>query len=273
MKEDVLRVNYFSILKFLKIYRNNVVKKTIFIFIAIVSINLHAQDFGFGCLGLVGGFAGYGIQTYHTKGINARIDFFNAFHKDSLVSPLKNFGQSAGYRFGINFYDQKFSGFNLSFRGFYQNLSEKNKVIIKSGSIEIAKTFETKITSFGLGVDFGTHITEMLNWKILKTSIVFSQGSFIESEDRPGLLTVKDDYKSTKTNVGYAISTGFVVYLIGNYISLEGSAGYNLFRFEQLKKDDGTLLTVNEQSSQPMPVAIDNGGLAGIIQLNFNFPL
>ncbi len=250
-------------------------KKYVLILILHSFFSLHAQDLGFGCLGLVGGFAGYGMQTYQTKGINERVDFFNAAHKDSLDSPLKNFGQSAGFRFGINFFEQRFSGFNISFKGFYQKLSEKNKAIIKSNSsaIEIAKTFEVKLTSFGLGVDFGTHITEMLNWKILKTAIIFSQADFIESEDRPGELTKKDDYKSSKANIGYSLTTGFVVYLIGNYISLEGSAGYNLFHFKQLQKDDGTVLTVNEQSNQQMPVAFDNGGLAGSIQLNFNFPL
>lgn len=216
---------------------------------------------------------GYGMQTYQAEGINQRVDFFNSFHKDSLASPLKNFGQAAGYRFGLNFFDQRFSGFNLSFKGFYQKLSQQNKAIIKSGTIEIARTFEVQITSFGIGVDFGTHITEMLNWKILKTAITYSQADFIESEDRPGVLTKKDDYKSSKANIGYSISTGFVVNLIGNYISLEASAGYNLFKFTQLKKEDGTLLTVNEQSDQPMPLAIDNGGLAGRIQINFNFPL
>lgn len=248
-------------------------KKYFFIVFLFIAINLHAQDFGFGCLGLVGGFAGYGMQSYQTKGINNRVDFFNAAHKDSLDSPLKNFGQAAGFRFGINFFEQRFSGFNLSFKGFYQKLSEQNKAIIKSGNIEIAKTFEMKITTFGLGVDFGTHITEMLNWKILKTAITYSQADFIELEDRPGLLTKKDDYKSKKTNIGYALSTGFVVYLIGNYISLEGTAGYNLFHFKVLQQDDGTPLTVNEHSSEPMPVAVDNGGLAGSIQINFNFPL
>ncbi|MFA6597775.1 MAG: hypothetical protein WCS69_08630 [Ignavibacteriaceae bacterium] len=247
--------------------------KKYFFILLFISANLHGQDLGFGCLGLVGGFAGYGVQTYQVKGINERVDFFNAAHKDSLDSPLKNFGQAAGYRFGINFYNQDFSGFNLSFKGFYQKLSQQNKAIIKSGTIEIAKTFEVQITTFGLGVDFGTPIMEMLNWKILKTAVTFSQADFIESEDRPGVLTKKDDYKSNRATIGYSISTGFVVYLIGNYISLEASAGYNLFRFKQLKKEDGTLLTVNEQSDQPMPLAIDNGGLAGIIQLNLNFPL
>ncbi|MFA4923704.1 MAG: hypothetical protein WC557_05885 [Ignavibacteriaceae bacterium] len=242
--------------------------KGFFILFFLSSVNIHAQDFGFGCLGLVGGFAGYGMQTYQTKGINERVDFFNSFHKDSLNSPLKNFGQAAGYRFGINFFNQKFSGFNLSFKGFYQKLSEKNKAIIKSPPIEIAKTFEVKITTFGLGIDFGTPITEILNWKILKVAVIFSNADFIESEDRPSFLTVKDDYKSSKTNIGYSLTTGFVVYLIGDYISLEASAGYNLFRFEQLKKDDGTILTVNEK-----PVAIDSGGLTGAIQLNFSFPL
>ncbi|MDP3684577.1 MAG: hypothetical protein Q8S01_11675 [Ignavibacteria bacterium] len=247
--------------------------KKYFFILLFVSANLHAQDFGFGCLGLVGGFAGYGIQTYQTKGINDRVDFFNTKYKTSLNSSMKNFGQAAGFRFGINFFEQRFSGFNLSFNGFYQKLSEQNKAIRDSVHIEIAKTFEMKITTFGLGVDFGTHITEILNWKILKVAVIFSQADFIESEDRPGLLTEKNDYKSSKTNIGYSLTTGFVVYLIGNYISLEGSAGYNLFRFEQLKKEDGTSLTVNEKSNQPMPVAIANGGLAGVIQLNFSFPL
>ena len=250
-------------------------KKQFFILFLLISFGLRAQDLGFGCLGLVGGFAGYGMQTYQTKGINDRVDIFNADYKDSLDSPLKNFGQAAGFRFGINFFEQRFSGFNLSFKGFYQKLSEKNKAIIKSNSsaIEIAKTFEVKITSIGLGVDFGTHITEMLNWKILKTAIIFSQADFIESEDRPGELTKKDDYKSTKTTIGYSLTTGFVVYLIGNYISIEGSAGYNVFKFNQLKNDDGKLLMVNETSDTPVPAAIDTGGLAGTIQLNFNFPL
>jgi len=248
-------------------------KKIFLIGFFLISSLLHAQDFGFGCLGLVGGFAGYSIQTYRSEAINDRIDFFNALHKDSLQSPMNNFGQAAGFRFGINFFEQEFSGFSISFKGYYQKLSEKHKAIIKSGSIEIAKTFEVQMSTFAVGADFGTPITDMLKWKIIKASLIFSSADFMESEDRPGELTKKDDYKSKKINIGYSLSTGFVVYLIGNYISLEGSAGYSLFHFNTLEKSGGSVLTVNELSNQPVNTAVNSGGLTGTIQINFNFPL
>ena len=91
------------------------------------NVNLKAQSFGFGCLGLVGGYAGYTYQIYKPTGLNTYIQTFNLLRKDSLKGSMPNFGKSSGYRVGINFYRADLRGFILTAKGFYQNLGEENE--------------------------------------------------------------------------------------------------------------------------------------------------
>src|ERR1035437_10126384 len=94
--------------------------------------NVQAQNFGFGCLGLVGGYAGYSYQVYKPTGLNDYIGFFNLnpVRKDSLKGPMQNFGKSAGYRVGVNFFRADIRGLILTAKGFYQDLSEESDASI-----------------------------------------------------------------------------------------------------------------------------------------------
>ena len=71
--------------------------KILFIIFLVASANLPAQDFGFGCLGLVGGYAGYEIQNYKPTGLNT-------FMKDSLSNNIDELESMKGFRLGINFF-------------------------------------------------------------------------------------------------------------------------------------------------------------------------
>jgi hypothetical protein len=62
---------------------------------------LQAQSFGFGCLGLVGGYAGYSHQNYIPSGLNDYILVYNEIRTDSLVSPVSSFGKARGFRVGL----------------------------------------------------------------------------------------------------------------------------------------------------------------------------
>ena len=88
------------------------------------------QSFGFGCLGFVGGYGGYGYQKYNAPGLNNYVKEFNENYKGSLASPMGNFGTETGYRVGINFFRANIRGFILTTKGFYQSLTEKNSATI-----------------------------------------------------------------------------------------------------------------------------------------------
>jgi hypothetical protein len=73
--------------------------------------------------------------------------------------------------------------------------------------------------------------------------------------------------------LGYTVGTGFILAIIGHYVSLEGFVGYTYLKIDRVKQDDGTYLTVNESSSADMKNFIDAGGFNTVVQLNIGFPL
>jgi hypothetical protein len=235
--------------------------------------NVQAQNFGFGCLGLVGGYAGYSYQVYKPTGLNDYIGSFNLIRKDSLKGPMQNFGKSAGYRVGVNFFRADIRGLILTAKGFYQDLSEESDASI-SGTLGTSSTdLNLDLKSWGIGVDIGTSLTSSLSWKVIDAVILFNSAQFTNTTNLPGAQTTVEIYKSDKQILGYTFGTGFILALIGEYVSLEGSAGYTYLKIDKVKKDDGTYLTTNETSTVPMNNFIDAGGFNAVIQLNIGFPL
>jgi hypothetical protein len=232
-----------------------------------------AQSFGFGCLGLVGGYAGYSYQVYKPTGLNDYIGSFNLIRKDSLKGPMQNFGKSAGYRVGVNFFRADIRGLILTAKGFYQDVSEESDANV-SGTLGSSNTdFNYDLKSWGLGVDIGISITRSLSWKVIDASILFNSAQFTNTTNLPGAQTIVETYKSDKQILGYTFGTGFILSIIGSYVSLEGLAGYTYLKIDKIKKDDGTYLTENELSASPMNNFIEGGGFNAVIQLNIGFPL
>ena len=237
-------------------------------------INVKAQSFGFGCLGLVGGYVGYSYQIYKPSGLNTYIQTFNLLRKDSIQGSMQNFGKSSGYRVGINFYSADLRGFILTAKGFYQSLGEANSASVAPSSGNTTSTnLDFKLNSWGIGFDLGTSITNSLSWKVVDASLLFNSAEFTNTTNYPGAITNVNTYKTDKQVLGYTVGTGFILGIIGHYVSIEGFAGFTYLKINNLKQDDGTYLTVNESSTSVMNNFIDAGGFNAVIQINVGFPL
>lgn len=247
----------------------------LFILLAFFSLQneLFAQTFGFGCLGFVGGYGGYSYQNYQPGSLNDYIEEFNNVYGDSLSSPLEKFGKADGYRLGLNFFRAKISGFVITAKGFYQNLSEEHDVKTNLVSGESNSTLELELINWALGVDLGTEITSALSWKVIDAAVTFNNAKFTTTQNLPNAVTIVDQYKSESTNIGYTIGTGFILDLIGEYVSLEGVAAYTQFSIDKMRTDDGKYFAVLQETTSSGKKFIEKGGFNAVIQLNVGLPL
>lgn len=232
-----------------------------------------AQSFGFGCLGFVGGYAGFSYQKYDAKGLNNYVAAFNSANKDSLSSPMSKFGEATGYRIGINLFRANLKGFILTTKGFYQYLTEKNSADINGADGTSNAVYEVELRNWGFGIDLGTAITDILSWKVIDAALLYNTASFTNTRNSPGPVTTLNIYNSEKYSLGYSVGTGFILQLIDRYISLEGAAGYASFKIDKMQTSNGTELATSESSQEPMRNFISSGGFNAVVQLNIGFPL
>ncbi len=245
----------------------------LFIFSLIISDKAYSQSFGFGCLGFVGGYGGYSYQAYDPKELNSYVDAFNNNNKDSLSSLMGKFGQARGYRIGINFFRANLKGFILTTKGFYQYLTEKNSTTINSTLGNSTAIYELDLKNWGVGIDLGTSITGALSWKVIDAAILFNSITFTDTRNSPGPSSFVKKYNNEKSVLGYTFGTGFILAIIDQYISIEGTAGYTIFSIDMMKGDSGNEMPASEDSLQPMRNFIASGGFNAVIQLNIGFPL
>ena len=246
--------------------------KSAFLMAVILSTSINAQTFGFGCLGFVGGFGGYSYQKYKAEGLNNYVAEFNNSNEDSLKAPMGNFGTVAGYRVGINFFRAHITGFILTSKGFYQSLVESKDAQMNSSFGASNANYKLRLNTWGVGFDVGTSISGAISWKVIDAALLFNKATFTNTKNMPGSFTDIKEYKSD-SKLGYSIGTGFILQLIDEYISIEGLAAYTVFSIDELHQNDGTKLTVSENSSKTMNNFIDAGGFNAVIQLNVGFPL
>src|ERR1017187_10731002 len=186
---------------------------------------------------------------------------------------MQNFGKSSGYRVGINFFRADLKGFILTAKGFYQELGEENDASVVSPYGTYNTSFDFNLRSWGFGFDLGTSITYSLSWKVIDASLLFNSAQFTNTTNPPGGQTFVYTYKTDKQVLGYTVGTGFILAIIGNYVSLEGFAGYTYINIGRVRQDDGTYLTVNETTGTEMKNFLEAGGFNAVIQLNIGFPL
>ncbi len=234
---------------------------------------VNAQSFGFGCLGFVGGYGGYSYQEYKPEGLNNYIDAFNQVRGDSLISPMKKFGKATGYRVGLNFFRAKVDNFILTTKGFYQLISENHEALERYGIGTRSTSLKLEMMNWGVGVDLGISITKAISWKIVDGAVNFNNITLTSTENMTGAKTVVKKYKTKSTNLGYSVGTGFIIDVIDEYVSIEGLAAYTQLSVDNLQMDNGTLLTQNETTAQPMTNFISVGGFNAVVQLNVGFPL
>jgi len=248
-------------------------KVSLFLLIFFPFHKINAQAFGFGCLGFVSGYGGYSYQVYKPDGLNGYITVFNNMREDSLISPMNNFGKTNGYRVGINFFRAKITNFILTAKGYYQSLTEKHESLERLYAGTRSTTFKLDLKNWGIGVDLGISITNSLSWKVVDGALHFNNVTFTNTQNSTGAQTIVKKYKTASSSLGYSLGTGFILEVIDEYFSIEGVAGYTEISVDQLQLDDGTILTVNENSNVAMDNFISSGGFNAVIQFNVGFPL
>lgn len=234
---------------------------------------IKAQSFGFGCFGFVSGYGGYSYQRYEPKGLNDYIKVFNQIRKDSLVTPMSDFAKVSGYRVGLNFFRAKIENFVLTTKGYYQSLSEKHESLEKFETGTRVTTTKLDLRNWSVGIDLGIIITDWVSWKIIDGAVHFNNAILTNTENLTGAQTFVKKFKTKSASFGYSIGTGFILDIIDDYVSIEGTAAYTQITIDSLQHDDGTYLTKNENTTSPMENFIESGGFNAVIQLNIGFPL
>ena len=230
---------------------------------------IHSQTFGFGCLGFVGGYGGYTYQQYDANGLNTFIESFNE-SRPTGSKQMDKFKFATGYRVGINFFRATFkNGIILTAKGYYQSLGKKNKASEETNNGMNDYAYDLDLKNWGVGLDLGINLFNGLSWKVIDGAVHFNNIKFTTTDNTPGNTKV-DVFKNNGNDVGYSIGTGLIVYIIPDYISIEGLAGYTNLKIEKVKNDLGTPLSYSANDTQNF---IESGGFTAVIQLNVGFPL
>ncbi len=246
-------------------------KLVIVIIIVTTGITANAQSFGFGCLGLSGFYAGFSKQNYDNPGLNEYIS-----QRINILDPSKNiitdkieFTQGTGYRVGANFFRAKWDKFFISAKGYYQFLKESNEISAQLQNVDTREKYQLTMNHWGVGIDFGVPIFWILDWKIAEANVTFYNTEFSQEAFLNNVSQGEIKFKPDKNNIGYFIGTGLILHLVPDYISIEGTAGYNIIQIDKLSIDSG--ITIPSASSSKK--AIEKGGLSITLQLNVGFPL
>ena len=121
---------------------------------------------------------------------------------------------------------------------------------------------------WGVGIDLGIPLFWILDWKIAEANVTFYNTEFSQETLLNNVSQGEIKFKPDKNNIGYFIGTGLILHLVPDYISVEGTAGFNIFQIDKLSNDSG--ITIPSVSSKKV---IDKGNLSITLQLNVGFPL
>lgn len=241
------------------------------ILLFLISTNIQAQTFGFGCLGLSGFYAGISQEQYDAKGINDFLNYQLSANSSIASSTPVKFVKGTGYRIGANLFRAKFDKVFITAKGYYQFLKEERSTTALSNNTSPTSNHIIKLNHWGIGVDFGVNLFWILDWKVIEGDVTFYSAelssSYFEYNVNNNLNTVETKYNLDKTEIGYYLGSGLILHLIPDYISIEGTAGFNFVKIGKLKRIDGSgnELFINN--------AIPAGGFSATIQLNVGFPL
>lgn len=249
--------------------------KTIVIAFVILASGAEAQSnkFGFGCLGLVGGFAGYQVKYYEATGLNNYVAGYNALHGDSLLSPMGEFGMLKGYRLGINLLRNRVSGLEYTVKIFYEMMNEVNETQVRGKYSLYKNSLEYKQNVYGAGIELGTPLSKALSWKILELEVTYSNAQLYKRTEDISDPVSRIKYSSDKSKLGFNFASGFILFIIDQNISLEGKAGYSEFSVGVMTDEAGNKLTVKEGSTEVMENFVTKGGLFYGVQFNLSIPL
>lgn len=235
----------------------------------LTSLNLDAQTFGFGCLGLSGFYAGYSQQKYETNGINdfVKQNILIIDPSQKLITDKIEFKQGTGYRIGANFFRARFEGFFLSAKGYYQFLKEEYQVSTQLQSGTDVEKYQLTMNHWGVGIDLGVPIFKFLDWKIVEGNVMFYNSDFYHQTIIDNVPKNEEKFNPSKDKLKYFLGSGLIFHLVPDYISVEGTAGYNFFEIDDFS------LPGSSGNSTLIKNAISKGGFSATVQLNVGFPL
>lgn len=228
---------------------------TLFILISFVD-DLKAQSCGFGCLGLSGVYGGYTLQEFKAEGIN---DFINSSSNNF------EFKKGEGFRFGTNLFRAQFDDYFITAKGFYQFINEEYKL---SSLSPIEDSYELQHNYWGVGVDFGIPLFNILDWKIVEGGVTFINVELKSNQFINKVQISESKIESKKLDVGYYVGSGIIIHIIRDYISLEGTASYNIYKVDEFMDENGNTVAIEEGKN-----FIENKGVTATVQLNLGFPL
>ena len=238
--------------------------------VILFNVQVLSQNFGFGCLGFVGGYGGIVYQKYDAQGLNNFVRNFNEMNSNTLNAPLEEFYGAVGYRVGINFFRATLeSGIIISAKGYYQSLSRTRETSETTVDASTNYSYELDLKNWAIGFDVGYAFTNYISWKIVDVVVNFNNVTLTNTKNSPGNSEV-NKFKSDSNVFGYTVGTGIIISIVKDYVSLEGLAGYTYLQIEDLKTDDGISFLEPVQGNSNF---IEAGGFTAELQLNIGFPL
>jgi hypothetical protein len=242
-----------------------------FLFLSFATTPSYSQPLGFGCLGLSGFFAGYSQQSYEVPGINDYVNkqiFLIDPGLTGLIGQVK-FQKVTGYRIGANIFRGKIGSFFLTAKGYYQFVKEQQDISNPDQTSQIRQSYQLSMNHWGVGIDLGVKLFWVLDWKIIEGNLLVFDPEFSQEVFQNNVSAGQVKFDPDKSKLGYFIGSGFILHIVPDYISVEGSAGYNFLTIDQMKNDSGTPIPVLSSTLK----AVEKGGLSVTLQLNIGFPL
>jgi len=226
---------------------------TAFLLFVLIGI-INAQSSGFGFSGF---FAGYSQDGY----------VFQQNSPDQI-----NFNKATGYRIGANIFRAQFGDLFITAKGYYQFLRELNSInspneLMPAGSTQ--ENYQLKMNHWGVGIDIGIHLFWIFDWKIVEGNLTFFNSDFTQEEIVNNASQGVNSFNSGKNDKGYFLGSGLIIQIIPDYVSIEGTVGYNIIKFDWIMNNS----TVNNPSLLSNSTVTEKGGLSTTVQLNVGFPL
>ncbi len=224
--------------------------------------NSFAQKFGFGCLGLSGFYVGISEHHYKAQNLN---DYVNTKTIGSLIKldDEVNFNLGSGYRIGANFFRAKWDKVFITAKGFFQFLKEEHAL---NPSSTLQHKFQLNMNQWGVGVDIGIPITSYFDWKIIEGGITYYNAELIHQLFSDNSLSTEIKFAPEKGKTSYYVATGIIVHIIPDYMSLEGTAAYNLMNVNEF------IHNVPNFGVTKIKEPFSKYALSGTFQLNISFP-
>ena len=226
------------------------------LFVLIGIINAQSLRFGFS-----GFFAGYSQDEF-------------VFQQNSETHPFismpdqNNFNKATGYRLGANFFRAQFGKIFITAKGYYQFLRELNSIAAPNDA-STQENYQLKMNHWGVGIDIGVHLFWIFDWKIVEGNLTFFNSEFTQEEIVSSASQGVNSFSTGKNNKGYFLGSGLILQIIPDYISIEGTVGYNFINFDWIMNNS----TVNNLSPLPNGIITEKGKISTTLQLNVGIPL